>query len=100
MNPYARAATDFTRAYKNQIAASNAQASASAPSEQQYAFEADSRVEQPYGSPQPQAPQSPNESLNGFDSDMDEKVELMKQEMINKAKISAYSRKSEAKQAV
>jgi hypothetical protein len=100
MNPYARAATDFTRAYKDQIAASNAQASASASSEQQYALEADSRGNQTYGSPQPQAPESPDESLNGFDPDMDDKVESMKQEMLNKAKISAYSRKSEAKSAV
>ena len=100
MNPYAKAGVDFGRAYRNQIAASNAQATASAPSEQQYAFEADSRTDQPYGSPQPQAPESPNESLNGFDPDMDDKVESMKQEMLNKAKVSAYSRKSEAKLAV
>jgi len=100
MNPYAKAGTDFSRAYKNQIAASNAQTNASAPSEQQYAFEADSRTDQPYGSPQPQAPQYPNENLNGFDPDMDEKVEFMKQEMLNKAKVSTYSRKSEAKSIV
>lgn len=100
MNPYAKAGINFSRAYRNQIAASNAQASASAPSEQQYAFEADSRTDQPYGSPQPQAPQFPNESLNGFDPDMDEKVEFMKQEMLNKAKVSTYSRKSEAKSSV
>jgi len=86
MNPYLNAARNFTSAYQAQLQASDVMQRASEPAEQKAAYVANTSSAPLYGSPEPPAPQNPMEALNAFDGDMDTKVALVREELLNRAK--------------
>jgi len=89
LNPYARAARDFSLAFRAQVEAADAQSRATEMASQTEGYQADTRSSMPYGAPQPQGVQSVNESLNGFDSAEDMEVDYMKREMLQRAQQKA-----------
>lgn len=89
LNPYARAARDFSLAFRAQVEAADAQSRATEMAAQDQGYQADTRSSMPYGSPQPQGARSVDESLNGFDSSEDMEVDYMKREMLQRAQQKA-----------
>jgi hypothetical protein len=86
MNPYLQNAQLFSDAYQAQMQASNAMARVTAPAEQEAGYVANTSSSQPYGSPQPARPQNPLTTLDQFDTDLDTRVALVREELLNRAK--------------
>jgi len=73
MNPYNNAAFGFSQAYQAQMAAANAQRQANQASDTAFADDAADDESALRGQPNPQAPTSANENINGYsETDFDQ----------------------------
>lgn len=86
MNPYLDAARNFTTAYQAQLQASDVMQRAAMPAEQKFDYVANTSTLPVYGAPEPSQAQDPLKTLNQFDTDMDTRVALVREELLNRAK--------------